>query len=298
MAIKDKAILTKIRVAFFCSLLTLTASCQKDFGQLDKVCALADELYEISGCTIIGSKLYAINDSGNSNDLFEVSPATGKVIRKIEVTNATNKDWEALTTDRQGNMYIGDFGNNSNKRKDLVVYRVSKDQITAGSKKITAQKIEFKLEGQENFPPKKKNRTYDIEGFLHFRNSLYLFTKNRSKDFDGTTTVYRLPDVSGTYEAKEIAEWKTCKDDKDCFITDAALSPDGKTAVFLTYNKVFVMSPFDPKNMDDDKITKYKLDYRSQKEAVTFKDESTLWIADEKGNASDGNLYEYKIPKE
>ena len=181
--------------------------------------------------------------------------------------------------------------------RNLAVYKIDKHLITTDNSKVTAQKIEFSLEGQEDFPPKKKNRTYDIEAFLHFQGNLYLFSKNRSTDFDGTTTVYRLPDVPGTYEAEEIAEWKTCKDDKDCFITDAALSPDGKTAVFLTYNKVFVMSPFDPNGMDEDKVTKHKLNYRSQKEAVTFKDKSTLWIADEKSNASDGNLYQYHFPK-
>ena len=41
-------------------------------------------------------------------------------------TNALNIDWEDLTSDSIGNIYIGDFGDNKKERKTYVIYKVNK----------------------------------------------------------------------------------------------------------------------------------------------------------------------------
>jgi len=68
---------------------------QPIFGQerLKTISQLSSELEEISG--IIKGKdntFLAINDSGNSNEIFVLN-AKGEVIKKVRVVNAKNKDW-------------------------------------------------------------------------------------------------------------------------------------------------------------------------------------------------------------
>jgi hypothetical protein len=117
-----------------------------------KVCDFPAELNETSGLVKIApNKFVTHTDSGNEPKLF-VFDSSGLVQRRIKVSNATNVDWEDMTMDTKGNLYIGDFGNNNNDRKDLRIYTVAspntytKDSTVAG---IT----NFSYPDQKAFPP-------------------------------------------------------------------------------------------------------------------------------------------------
>ena len=56
----------------------------------------------------------------------------GKVLGVFKVEGAEANDWEAIATDRQGNLYIGDFGNNRNTRRDLIIYQVREPSFEPG----------------------------------------------------------------------------------------------------------------------------------------------------------------------
>jgi len=56
----------------------------------------------------------------------------------------------------------------------------------------------------------------------------YLFTKNRSSEFDGTTLMYGIPNIAGNHAAKLMGSFKSCGDFRNCAITSADISPDGK----------------------------------------------------------------------
>src|SRR5690606_40774500 len=75
---------------------------------------------EISGVeTVPGSALiWAIQDSGNKNEIYGLS-RNGSMKEIISVKGIVNTDWEDIAADNEGNLYIGDFGNNDNTRKDL-----------------------------------------------------------------------------------------------------------------------------------------------------------------------------------
>jgi len=94
------------------------------YGQLQPITALPKKLGENSGITTIdGTTAWFIEDSGNQDKMYQVD-LKGKLLKELKVKNAKNKDWEDLAKDNLGNVYIGDFGNNENKRKDLVIYKV------------------------------------------------------------------------------------------------------------------------------------------------------------------------------
>ncbi|MDY8138949.1 hypothetical protein [Aquimarina sp. 2201CG5-10] len=281
-----------IKVICLILLTTITASCQK-VGNTDliKINSLSNDIREISGiATFSNSKIYAINDSGNSNTLFCLD-FKGKIIKEIKVPDSKNVDWEDLAYDQKDNIYIGDFGNNANNRKDLVIYKVS--GVTSNN--ISVSNIEFIFEDQKKFPPKKKNLNFDVEAFIHLNGYLYLFTKNREKKSTATTKLYKVPASPGKYMAKLIGKYDTCNDKTDCLITAAAINQKKDKIALLTHNKIFLLSNFKGDSLFAGDIEKIKLNHKSQKEGISFKNDSTLFITDEKTKHSKASLYEYHL---
>lgn len=250
---------------------------------------------EVSGIkTIINSNLiWTIQDSGNPDEIYGIDQK-GAISQTISVSNAENIDWEDITSDNEGNLYIGDFGNNDNDRKDLAIYKIDNKNIDK-SEVEAAYKISFSYPEQTDFPPKKKELFYDCEGFFEMNNHFYLFTKNRSKGFDGTTFLYKIPNTPGNHQAVLLGKFKTCNEYNTCVITSAAISQDQKKVVILSHDSVWLFENFTDDNFLSGTKTALQLDDYSQKEAVCFKDNNTLYIADEKTKKIGGKLYEYTI---
>ena len=225
---------------------------------------------------------------------LRVINSNGKIAKTITISNATNVDWEDITKDKSGNIYIGDFGNNDNERKDLCIYKVNKNQLNK-DQASAEYKISFSYPEQTEFPPKKKEMFFDVEGFFEYQNNFYLFTKNRSKDFDGTAYIYKIANKAGTQKATKIGEFKTCNNYNHCVLTSATISPDGKKVVVLSHDKIVLFKGFKGDLFHKGTQTEIKLNPCSQKEAIVFKDNNTLLIADEKTNKVGGNVYEFRL---
>jgi hypothetical protein len=281
-------------VSVFASFFLFFCTSEKE---LEKTFELPKSLKEISGIGITSKSdaIWAIADSGNENELFKLGP-NGGLDYVIRIKNAENKDWEDLTSDNQGNIYIGDFGNNKNTRTDLCIYKIDKDSLN-NTLTEASYKIEFSYPEQTYFPPKKTKLLYDVEAFIAYKNHFYLFTKNRSKNFDGTTLLYKVPNAQGNHKATLIGSYKTGEDYNNGAITGAALSPDETKIALLSHSKIWLIENFKDDAFLNGKITKIDLGHYSQKEAITFKGNTTILIADEKVKKSGGNVYQYKLPK-
>jgi len=283
----------RFRISFTLLFITSFMSCQHmEHTDLTVINDLSKLNREISGITQLpnSSSLYAINDSGNSNGVFQLN-TQGEIEKEIRIPTTKNIDWEDLAYDQNGNMYIGDFGNNRNDRKDLVIYKISDIK----KEHPISEEIHFTLEDQKKFPPKKHHRNFDIEAMIYLKGSLFLFSKNRSSKFNGITKLYKIPATSGMHTAKLISTYKTCDDPKDCFVTGAAINKDASKIALLTYNKIFILTDFKDDQLFDGKVTKIKLGHYSQKEGICFKNNNTLLITEEGSKKSAGNLYEYHL---
>jgi WD40 repeat protein len=161
---------------------------------------------------------------------------------------------------------------------------------------ISSKKIKFSYADQINFPPSKANKNFDCEAFIHFKNNLYLFSKNHSRPYSGYTKLYKLPDVPGTHIATLIDSFRTGNTAPLSFITAATLSPDQKKLVLLSSDKIFVFSDFEGDNFFKGKRKKILLGSISQKEAAAFLDNETLVISDEKTmKLMGGQLYKIRL---
>ena len=277
---------------YFFIVCVLLMSCET--GDLKVIMDLPISLNEVSGLeTDARNNLFwMVNDSGNKPILYGLDN-TGKIIKAIKV-KAKNRDWEDLTTDPEGNIYIGNFGNNDNDSKGLSILKITAKDLSKNKESIKPKIISFTYPEQKKFPPKKSKRHFDCEAFFFFNDSLYLFTKSRAPKEPGKTNLYKLPTTKGNYEAEYIDTFNTC-DQSECWVTSADINSKGNKLALLTENSVLVFSKLKGNKFFESNYKRYEFDYTSQKESVAFKNDSTLYIADEYLGVTGGNVYEFII---
>jgi len=281
-----------IKKLSFLVLLFLFNSCS-GHGQLDLIADLPHVLKEVSGIqTVKNSELiWMLNDGGNSNRIYGIT-RNGKLKKEIMI-NAKNHDWEDLTTDDKGNLYIGDFGNNHNARKNLVILKINSEDLS-NTKNVDIERIQFYYPNQYKFPPKKKQLYFDTEAFFFYNDNIYLFTRSRVKGDYGKTSLYKIPATKGNHAATFISEFSSCNDLK-CSITSATMSNDKKRIVLLSGNALLLFTDFEDDDFFSGKATQLPFNHTSQKEGVCFKNNNTLYITDEYSHGKGGNLYEFSF---
>lgn len=273
-------------IPLFIAALMMLSSCAQTESKLKEIGTIGPE--EVSGLEYLQSAgIWAVQDSGNESKLYKID-TNGKVIEEVAV-DITNTDWEDLASDAEENLYIGDFGNNNNDRKDLVIYKL------APGFESQASAISFYYPEQDKFPPKKSQFKYDCEAFFEHNGNFYLFTKNRSARFDGSLFIYKVPNKAGRHAAQLLGTISTCDAYRKCAVTSADISPDGTKAVLLTSDKIFVLTNFGEDNFAEAQMQMLELGHSTQKESVCFKDNDLLFIADEKDKGEGGKLYQVKL---
>jgi hypothetical protein len=270
----------------------LNISCHSQ--DLKLLADLPPVLKEASGAqTTMGSDLiWMLNDAGNPPVLYGLD-LKGDIVKSLRM-NDENHDWEDLATDGQGNLYIGDFGNNNNKRTDLVILKIKKEDLES-TVPIETEKISFHYPDQKKFPPKNKKKYFDCEAFFFYQDSLYLFTKSRVEGKYGKTNMYKIPAKPGCHEALKIASYDASCDNFTCWTTSADISPDKSKIALLTPEALLIFSDFNGDDFFNGDVTEYKFEYITQKESVCFKDSDTVYITDEYSFGIGGNLYELKL---
>lgn len=257
---------------------------------VDNFANLSSDLNEISGLELVNDSFFvALNDGGNDEELFVLN-LDGKIIRKVKVVDAKNKDWEDITSDGR-NIYIGDIGNNSNKRKKLRIYKLKINDILEKDE-VKPELISFTYSEQKTFPPSDDSLFYDAEGMTYRDDSIWVFTKNRASTTDGNSWIYKVPAKPGHYDITHSGEVFI---GKKGWLTDGvtAVDSDGDMFYFLTYTRYIAKKLVDGQFIDDHE---YVFDNLAQRESIVAKDNYTLYVADEKNPlVGDVQLYRVRI---
>ena len=214
--------------------------------------------------------LWTNADGGNSASLYKVTPQ-GDLLQKLDLTPLTNIDWEDLAQDDEGRLYIGDFGNNQNKRRNLAIYRLS-----GLPQKPKFDTIHFRYPDQRQFPPKKAGRNFDCEAFFYRQDSLYLFTKNRGEGH--WVKEYVLPAKPGNYTATLVDSIQI-----NTWITAADISPDGHTVALLGYGHAYLIDIQPGRKLFDGVKSCLPLPSSGQAEALVFTNNQDFVFSNEKG---------------
>lgn len=198
--------------------------------------------------------LWTLNDSGGRPEIYAVRE-DGSLVGVVGLRGAQNVDWEAMTLDGAGNLWIGDIGNNGNRRRNLGLYVVPEPAPRDGVATV-ARFVPIAYPEQREFPPDARN--FDAEALFADGETIYLLTKHRSNT---NTVLYRLPadappspdglhppdglDAPEAPRAMErLAEFdvRGDPDNHGGMVTDAALSADGAHLAVLTYHSVFLFA--------------------------------------------------------
>lgn len=190
---------------FIAIILSSSFSAQKTYKWLKinrlKVATLNDTLKENSGLTFYKNRLFTINDSGNTAEIFEISHQTAKLKSKLS-THLKNIDWEAVTSD-SSNIYVGDFGNNSGTRKDLKIYKIPSDSLFVSASHQYTTEIPFFYPEQKDFSPRNLHTDFDTEAMIFLDGKLHLFTKEWSSKM---TTHYIIDPAISENQAAQKSE--------------------------------------------------------------------------------------------
>lgn len=247
---------------------------------------------ETSG--IIKSRLYpgtywVHNDSGDSTRIFPID-SLGNVIKSYRynrrggqfIPDAVNMDWEDITQDDQGNIIIGDVGNNCNCRRDLVLYYIREtDPIQMNNRVFKKVFVEFP--DQKEFPASKDNFNYDCEAIFYAHGKVYFLSKNRS---NSRTNLYRLDSAQvGVVNTLTLIDSFDTKGK----VTGADISEDGKTLVVLTYKGVYVFESEEQEKWFEGKVRHLPLKM-VQAEGICLDGDQVL-ITDE----FEGRIYKVKL---
>ncbi|MDP1727006.1 MAG: T9SS type A sorting domain-containing protein [Bacteroidota bacterium] len=261
-----------------------------------KICDLPADLAETSGLTTIGiNQFLSHTDSGNEPKVM-VFDSLGVIKRKIKLYNATNIDWEDLTKDKNGNIYVGDFGNNNSDRNNLRIYIIP-DPKTITKDSTPAGILSFTYSDQKAFPPAAAYQNYDMEAFFWFNDSLYLFSKNRTTPYNGYTKCYQMPARTGVLTAKLIDSFYTGNGTYlNYSVTGAAINSTGNKVVLLGYDKCWIFSGFTGRNFFKGKVTTYPFNSLTQKEAVYFESDLKLMITQENSIFGNAGMFRVNLP--
>ncbi|BDS15345.1 T9SS type A sorting domain-containing protein [Aureispira anguillae] len=241
---------------------------------------LPSALSENSGMLISNENaIWLHNDGGDSAKLYRID-TFGTILKTIVVTNATNVDWEDITYDNHGNVYIGDFGNNANARQDLKVYKIPHPDSIVGTT-VTAETIHYSYPEQTAYPPSDDQKKYDTEAMIYFQDSLYFFTKDRTTPHLGYTWLYQISADTGTHSAVLLDSFQTGQISYIFEVTGASISADNEKLALLGSNQVWLFSGFTGSRFFDGTAQTISLNSFSQKEALDFIDSSRLYFSNE-----------------
>lgn len=265
---------------------------------LEKLCALDQDLQHSSGIVSlnIGQSFWTQVDNNSPNLIYEFDQDCN-ILRSVFIKNPIKKDWEEICSDKDNNIYIGDFGNNNNNRKDLRILIIQNEELNT-SDSVDVSVINFSYARQSAFPPPPEEMHFDMEAMVWYDDSLHLFSKNRTNPFDGWCYHYVLPAVPGSYVINPVDSFKTGTGSMLFYwVTGAAVEPISKKFVLLSHDRIWLFKDFNSNRFFSGKVQEIALSHYSQKEGICTVDPSTWYITDEYNSVirTGGDLFKLEL---
>ncbi|MCP2042361.1 hypothetical protein [Pontibacter sp. HSC-36F09] len=243
---------------------------RKDYKvNVQRIGRLDTHIRESSGLAhATDSTFWTHPDSGSPAELYLFN-LKGELLKTIPLP-IPNRDWEELAQDDKGNLYIGDFGNNANARRDLQVFKLQQEEM------IVQDTMLFDFADQQDFPPPAQERNFDLEAFFYRADSLHFFTKSRARK--GITRRYTLPATGGAYTLPPQEELRVSS-----AITAADSAPNGKDFALLGYGRLYLFEPENEQVQFSGKRYCLPLGRTGQAEALLYLSPTELLISNENG---------------
>lgn len=229
-----------------------------------------------------GPFIYAFNTRGNSLGVFRV-------------TGANARDWEDISIGpgpqaNKSYLYIGDIGDNSEARPDIVVYRVPEPDLKTANKGSTKARP-LTTTPAEAIRLKYPDGKHDAETLLVHPTTGNLYIMTKVAFANPVVYVATAPLTPGkTITMKRIGEVRI----PSIFggaITGGSVSPDGRRIALCDYFAGYeLVLPTGSKNFDDiwkEKMASFDLGKRKQGEAIAYRLDGNALLATSEGKEFD-----------
>lgn len=234
------------------------------------------------------------NDSGDGPFIYAID-AHGNSLGTFNVTGANARDWEDIASGpgpqrNRSYLYIGDIGDNDQKRGEIVVYRIPEPQLTPAAKN-SSKKRPNATEPAEAIRLAFPDGSHDAEALMVHPSSgnLYIMTKVLLTN----PTVYEAaaPLFAGKLiTLKRIGEVRV-PSILGGTITGGSVSPDGRSVALCDYFQGYEMTlPAGSKNFDDiwkQTLNRFDLGKRKQGESIAYRLDGNALLATSEGKRPD-----------
>jgi hypothetical protein len=194
----------------------------------------APEATELSGLVASAAQpgiLWSHNDSGDRARVFALR-TDGSLVAALDVPGAEAVDWEDLAVGPDGDLLLGDVGDNRSARGSIDVYRVPEPRLADGPA-TTAPATRLRL----TYP----DGGHDAETLLADRRTGEVVVV--TKQLDGRSGVYatRAPERGAAGEAT-LRRAATLRLGFGGLATAGDVSADGRVVAIRTYTTLYVWS--------------------------------------------------------
>ena len=187
--------------------------------------------------------LWTLNDSGNSAKIFPLR-LDGRLVKSAEsagitLEGAENFDWESMTSDDQGVLYIADSGQNFDFARTPIIYAVDEPDTLIGVNSVPVLRtIPYRYEDQSGFFMPRVE--FDVEAIFYADQHLYLLTKGWGKGVSnkGISKWYRLDEQRSGLDGT--ARLQARIDFGGALVTGAEVDPSGLRLAVLAKRSVWL----------------------------------------------------------
>jgi hypothetical protein len=229
--------------------------------------------------------LFTINDSGNPPEIF-ATDSSGRPLGRWRVPGVGNRDWEALSTGPCPSgtcFYIGDIGDNLERRPQVVLYRVGIPgfEVFRGGIDPAPLNLDSAVVRYPDGP-------HDAEAmWVGDGGGMYVVSKGRS----GGVKLYRLPaSAFGGGQPVTAVLVQTVPIQPapilGRLVTDAARSPDGRRVVIRTYSELYFFALLGDGRLAPPATVCNVAGLEPQGEGVAWLDEHRLLLTSEAPSAT------------
>jgi len=221
-----------------------------------------------------GGVFWALGDGGSGAAIVPIM-ADGRLARgwsgPVAVTGCKNHDWEDLALDDHGNLIIADVGNNSGRRKQLMLHFAPEPRPGVRAV-VPTRSLRVHYADQ-----KEASSDYDCEAVFSAGGRIYLLTKHRS---DKRTRLYRL-DGDSSKRSNPLSLVDSFE--IGGMVTAADVSPNGQLVAVLTYTALWVFDYDRASGSIFRKGVRKTPIFAWQAEAVAWDGNGSLVVANEQG---------------